>query len=73
MAFDHARRRLERFYAEVLGCRVPVKDGAWYESKFIDISASGDGDGACFVKCPCGSGRVRKVGERDDRVIGESL
>ena len=73
MTFDLARRRLERFCAEVLGCRVPVKDGAWYKSKFIDIGASGDGDEACFVECPCGSGRVRKVGERDDRVIGESL
>ena len=73
MTFDLARRRLERFYAEVLGRRVPVKDGAWYESKFIDISASGDGDEACFVECPCDSGRVRKVGEKDDRVVGESL
>ena len=63
MTFDLARRRLERFCAEVLGCRVPVKDGAWYKSKFIDIGASGDGDEACFVECPCSSGRMGKVGE----------
>ena len=73
MTFDLARRRLERFCAEVLGYRVPVKDGALYKGKFIDIGASGDGDEACFVECPGGSGRMRKVGERDDRVIGESL
>ena len=63
---DLARRSLERFCAELQGCRVPVKDSAWDKSKFVDIGASGNWVEACFIKCSCGSGRMGKVGERDD-------
>ena len=34
------------------------------KGEFVDISASGNGNEACFIKCSCGSGRVGKVGER---------
>jgi hypothetical protein len=43
------------------------------KSEFVDISASGNGDEACFIKCSRGSERVGKVGERDGRVIGEGF
>ena len=43
------------------------------KSEFVDISASGNGGEACFIKFSCGSGRVGKVGERDGRVTGEGF
>jgi hypothetical protein len=43
------------------------------KSEFVDISTSGNGDEACFIKFSCGSGRVGKVGEGDGRVTGEGF